>query len=842
MCVIGVELRRTCASVRSFAAVLVLISAGFHLGAVAAMAAKTKPPALSITTASLPNGVVRGAYSTTLMATGGTPPYTWSLTGGSLPGGLGFSNGGTLSGTPSAAADAVSLTFKVTDSSRPAQNQSATFSLTILAGQLTVTTGSLPSGQVGTSYNASLSATGGTPPYTWVVAGGTLTDGLSLSPGGAISGTPTDATTIGPLTFKVIDSASQNASSQALSIIINTTLPSVSVSPQRAGLTLAQPLVLTATASDGGNLNWSASGSGCGGTGCGTFSAPSTSSGSPVTYTAPNAAGQYTLTATDASNAGVATSISIGVTDLAGVATYHNNVSRNGVNAQEYVLTPSSVSSGAFGKLFSCPTDGAIYAQPLWVANLMIGGGRHNVVFVATQHDSLYAFDADANPCTTLWQVSLIDTNHGGTAGETSVANTLVGVGYGDIAPEIGVTGTPVIDLNNGLLYVISKSVDTQGNIYQRLHEIDLSTGSEKLSGGPTVISGTFPANSGNVNFVAKQQNQRAGLALVNGVVYAAWGSHEDADPWYGWVMGFDAASLSHLYTFNTTPNTSRAGVWMGGGAPSVDSSGNLYVITGNGGFDASNSAAPNNDYGDSFLKLTNSLTVSQYFTPADQSSDNSNDVDFGSGGTSVVVDLPLNGSLPNHLVVGGGKDGYLCLLNRDKLGGYSRTNKGAVQMLNFGNGIFGTPAYWNWSFYLAGEGGKLQQFTLNSSTYKINTSPTSTTSNGFSFPGTTPSISTRPDNSNAIVWALDNSLYCTPQSPGCGPAVLHAYDATNLGTELWNSSQSAGNTAGLAVKFTVPTVANGKVYVGTRGNDSQQSGNTDSIAGELEVYGLLPN
>jgi hypothetical protein len=561
-----------------------------------------------------------------------------------------------------------------------------------------------------------------------------------------------------------------------------------------------------------------------------------------VTYTAPTTAGQYTLTATDANNAGVASSITVGVTDLAGVATYHNNVSRNGVNAQEYVLTPSSVSSTTFGKLFSCRTDGAIYGQPLWVPNLVIAGGQHNVVFVTTQHDSLYAFDADKSPCTTLWQVSLIDTNHGGTAGEKSVANSLVGVGYGDIAPEIGVTGTPVIDVANRLLYVISKSVDTSGNIYQRLHKINLTTGSENLNSGPVVISGSFPASSGTVSFVPKQQNQRAGLALVNGVVYAAWASHEDADPWYGWVMGFDASSLSHLYTFNATPNTSEGGIWMGGGAPSADASGNLYVITGNGGFDASNSTAPNNDYGDSFLKLTNSLTVAQYFTPAAQSTDNSNDADFGSGGTSLVVDLPASGTLPNHLVVGGGKDGYLCLLNRDALGGYSGTNNGAVQVLNFGNGIFGTPAYWNWSFYLAGEGGKLQQFTLNSSTYKINTSPTSTTSIGFRFPGTTPSISTRPDNSNAIVWALENGLYCTPQSPGCGPAVLHAYDATNLGTELWNSSQGTGNTAGLAVKFTVPTIANGKVYVGTRGNDNQQSGNTATVPGELEVYGLLPN
>ena len=707
---------------------------------------------------------------------------------------------------------------------------------------LSITTTSLPSGTVGTSYSALLTATGGTSPYKWTLSG-TLPAGLNLSNSGVISGTPTVAAKAS-LTFKVTDSShpTQNKSA-TLSLTINPVQATVSISPKRAGLTITQSLALTATSSDGADLTWSASGSGCSGTGCGTFSPQSTTSGSPVTYSAPATAGQYTLTATDANNTSASSSITVGVTDLAGVATYHNNTSRNGVNAQEYVLTPSSVSSGNFGKLFSCTVDGAIYAQPLWVPNLMIGAVQHNVVFVATQHDSLYAFDADASPCTMLWHANLIDGTHGGTQGERSVPNSLVGLGYDDIQPEIGVTGTPVIDLTNNVLYVVSKSVDTAGvNFYQRIHEIDLFTGNEKLAGGPAVISGSFPSNSGTVDFSPKQQNQRAGLALVNGVIYVAWGSHEDADPWYGWVMGFDASTLSHLYTFNTTPNVSRAGIWMGGGAPSADSSGNLYVITGNGGFDASNSTAPNNDYGDSFLKLTNSLTVSQYFTPADQASDGANDVDFGSGGTSVVVDLPANGNLPTQLVVGGGKDGYLCLLNRNALGGYSATNTGAVQMLNFGNGIFGTPAYWNWSFYLAGQGGKLQQFTLNSSTYTINTSPTSTTSIAYSFPGTTPSISSKPDNSNAIVWALDNSLYCTPQSPGCGATVLHAYDATNLGNELWNSSEGAGNTAGLAVKFTVPTIANGKIYVGTRGNDTQQTGNPHTIPGELDVFGMLPN
>jgi hypothetical protein len=265
-----------------------------------------------------------------------------------------------------------------------------------------------------------------------------------------------------------------------------------------------------------------------------------------------------------------------------------------------------------------------------------------------------------------------------------------------------------------------------------------------------------------------------------------------------------------------------------------------LKLITANGNFDATNASAPNNDYGDSFLKLNSDLTLSQYFTPSDQSSDNLNDQDFGSGGAAILVDLALIGTNPTHLVLGGGKDGHLYLLNRDQMGGSGDTH--AWQMLSLGNGIFGTAAFWNSAFYLAGTGGRLQEFTLDSSTARLNTSPASTTTGIFGFPGSTPSVSSMPDNTNGIVWALDNSKYCTPQSGACGPAVLHAYDATNLATELWNSAQNSRNTAGYAVKFTVPTVANGKVYIGTRGNNIGGSDSSTTVPGELDVYGILPN
>ena len=276
----------------------------------------------------------------------------------------------------------------------------------------------------------------------------------------------------------------------------------------------------------------------------------------------------------------------------------------------------------------------------------------------------------------------------------------------------------------------------------------------------------------------------------------------------------------------------------MSGGAPAADSSGNLYLITGNGNFDASSSTAPNNDYGDSFLKLTSGLSVSQYFTPSDESTDNSQDHDFGSK-APILVDLPMNGTNPTHLVIGGGKDGTLYLLNRDSMGGLGDSN--AWQPITLPGGIFSTGAFWNSNFYIATNRGSLLAFSLSAGTAKLTQAP-NVTSVTFAFPSGTPSVSSMPDNSNGIVWILDNSPYCTPQSHSCGPAILHAFDAGDLATELWNSTQGTGNSAGNAVKFAVPTVANGKVYVGTRGNNTGGADSSTSIAGELDVYGILPN
>jgi hypothetical protein len=805
----------------------------------------TPPTPLSITTTSLADGQINTAYNTTLAASGGTTPYRWSLTGGTLPAGLSLNaSSGVVSGVPTATASGMTLAFKVADSDSPAQSSTANLSLSI-AASLGITTASLPNGQVGSAYSATLTATGGALPLSWTLTAGTLPTGLALNAAtGVISGTPNATAARTPLTFMVTDSGSTaQTKTVALTMNVSPATITIAVSPARAGLTVTQALSVSATTNDNAGVTWSVSPAG------GSFNPGASLNGALVTFTAAPAAGLYTLTATSVTDTSLSASLTVGVTDLPGVYTYHNDLERDGANTREYALTAANVNTSSFGKLFSCTVDGAVYAQPLWVANLSVGGAVHNVVFVATQHDSLYAFDADASPCTQLWKVSLIDTAHGGAAGETTVpAGTpdyLVGLGPGPqsaITPEVGVTGTPVIDPAASTLYVVAKSVDAgRTNFYQRLHAIDLGTGNEK-SGSPVAIAASYPAAGGaSVTFSARQELQRAGLALVNGTVYIAWGSHDDAPPWYGWIASYtyNGAAFTQSSALNVTPNVGQGGIWMSGGAPAADANGHLYVITGNGTFDVTNTTGPTNDYGDCFLQLTGALAISSWFTPSDQATDNSQDLDFGSGGSALVLNLST-GTGPLHLVIGGGKDGVLYLLNGDGMGGSGDPN--ARQHFNLGNAIFETAAFWNNTLYIAPVGASMVAYAFNTSTNLFNTTLTSQSAATFGFPGSTPSVSASGAASNGIVWGIDSTNYCTGPPTACGPAVLHAYTATNLATELWNSSMVGADAAGNAVKFTVPTVANGKVYVGTRGNNTGGTFGSTTISGQLDVYGLKPN
>ncbi len=703
-----------------------------------------------------------------------------------------------------------------------------TFTVTVPAPSITSL--SVTSGPVGTPVTITGTNFGATQGTSTVRFNGTAGTPTSWSATSVVVPVPTGATT-----GSVVVTVGGVASNGVMFAVTSSGPISVSLSPKRGGATVTQQIQLTATVTNdvgAAGVTWSVSAGG-------TLGGQTTTVASFSAATA----GVYTITATSVADVTKSAAATVGVTDLQGVYSYHNDLARDGVNSQEHALTTSNVNTSTFGKLFSCTVDGAVYAQPLWVSNLSINGATHNVVFIATQHDSLYAFDADSSPCVQLWKVSLIDTNHGANAGETTVpsgpSGFLVGGGSGDITPEVGVTGTPVINASTNTLYVVSKSMNSVGtSFYQRLHAIDITTGTEKFSGPANITSSiTFPGigdGGSTVSFDARQQNQRPGLALVNGVVYVAWSSHEDTAPYYGWVVGFNASTLAVTNVLNVSPNVHYGGIWMGGGAPSADANGNLYLITGNAQFDVTSSG---DDYGDSFLQLSSSLTVSSFFTPSDQATDDADDQDFGSGGSAVVLNL-TSGTL-KHLVIGGGKDGTLYLLNGDGMGGLGDSN--ARQHFSLGAGIFATGAFWNNTYYIAGVGGHLVSYSFDSSTNMFTTSVVSQSSTSYGFPGATPSVSSA-GSSNGIGWALNNANYCTPQSPGCGPTVLHAYDATTLSSDLWNSTMVSEDAAGNAVKFTVPTIANGKVYVGTRGNNTGGAYGSTSVSGELDVYGLKPN
>jgi phospholipase C len=483
------------------------------------------------------------------------------------------------------------------------------------------------------------------------------------------------------------------------------------------------------------------------------------------------------------------------------VTTYHNDNARTGQNLNETILTPSNVNSSSFGKKFSFPVDGQMYAQPLYVPGLTINGGSHNIVFAATEHDSVYAFDADGKQSTALWHVSFINP--------PSITPAISGAGDEGIAPEIGITGTPVIDLSTATMYLVAMT-NENGNNRFRLHALDITTGAEK-PGGPVLVqptvNGTGAESVNGVITINPGCLQRTGLALFNGIVVAAFGSCS-----HGWVVGYDAQTLAPKGVFNSTADGKGAGIWMGGGAPAIDSAGHQYLITG---ADADSSGQYNN----SFLKFDSSLNVVDSFTPSNTQDLINNDADLGSGAPLV---MPDNTSAHPHELIGAGKDGRIFVIDRDALGGFHPTDQ-VIQEVQAGNSpsdnFFDTPAYWNGNVYYHGEQGVLQQFSWSNGA--LSSSPVATASTVFGIHGATPVISAN-GASGGIVWELQ-----VDQAPNKGAAILHAYDATNVAHELYNSAQaSSRDTAGPAVKFTVPTVADAKVFVGT--------------GAELDVYGLL--
>ncbi len=500
------------------------------------------------------------------------------------------------------------------------------------------------------------------------------------------------------------------------------------------------------------------------------------------------------------------------------VITYHYDNGRSGMNLNETALTPANVNSTQFGKKGEFIVDGKVDAQPLYLSQVTINGQTKNVLYVATEHGSVYAFDADSINGTTstfLWKTTTLGS------GETTSDNR----GCGQVSPEIGITATPVIDRARNAIYVVAMSKNASGSYFQRLHALNLSTGAELFS-GPQTITATYPgtgdnSSGGNVVFDPKQYKERPGLLQINGTIYTTWSSHCDIRPYTSWVMAFSADTLAQTSVLNLVPNGSEGGIWMAGTAPAADPAGNLFFILGNGDFDTALNASgfpANGNCGNCFVKLSTSsgLKLADYFTPHNTVAESNADTDFGSGGGILLLDVTDSGGKTRHLSVGAGKDSLIYVVDRDSMGKFNATTDQIYQEISgqLGGGVFSMPAFFNNTVYYGAVGDALKAFPV--ATAKLAATPSSQSTHHFGYPGTTPSVSAN-GVANGIVWAIENT-----------GAILFAYDATDLTKELYDSNQAANNRDHFSGnKFITPMVVNGKVYLGT----------PTSVA----VFGLLP-
>lgn len=587
--------------------------------------------------------------------------------------------------------------------------------------------------------------------------------------------------------------------------------PSIATQPASQTVTVGQSASFSVVASSTASVSyqWQENDSNISGATSPSYTTPATSAsdnGSTFRVIVTNSAGsvtsnEATLTVNPAQTSGV------------DVATYKNDLARTGLNPNETILTTANVNSKSFGLLRKLPVTGKVDAQPLYLSQLNISGTAHNVVFVATEHDMVYAFDSDTG--STLWSTSVAN-------GESPSDDR----GCGQVTPEIGVTDTPVIDRlagPHGAVYLGAMTKDSQGKYHHRLHALDVTTGTE-LFNGPKEIAATFPNLTGQTTFDPGQYKERPGLVLLNGTIYMTFSSHCDKGAYTAWVLAYNQTTLAQTAVLNLGPNGGGPSIWMSGGAPAVDSSGYLYLLNANGAFETTLDANgfPNHgDYGNSFMKIStanNTLTVADYFAMSNEVSESNSDADLGSGGALVLPDFTDGSNTIRHLAVGAGKDGNIYVVNRDSMGKFSPNSSNVWQDITnaLPGGIWSTPAYFDNTVYYGAVGGPLRAFPVASA--KLALSPSSQTGITFTYPGTAPAISSN-GTSNGIVWAHENS----------NPAVLHAYDATNLTNELYNSNQASGgrDQCGLGNKFITPTIADGKVFLATQ----------NSVC----VYGLLP-
>ena len=584
------------------------------------------------------------------------------------------------------------------------------------------------------------------------------------------------------------------------------TAPSITAQPAPQAVLVGQTATFSVTATGSAPLayQWQRNGVVIGGATTSSYTTPAaalTDNGAAFVVVVSNAAGTTTsgsavLSVTVTAPAAVATD----------VVTSKNDQARTGQNLTESILTPANVNATTFGLLRVLAVDGKVDAQPLYLSKLTLGASPHNVVFIATEHDSVYAMDADTGA--TLWHVSILPS--GEVPSDTR--------NCGQVSPEIGITATPVIDraaAPHGVIYVVGMSKDTSSVYHQRLHALDITSGVE-LFGGPKEIAATYASTGGaTASFDGGQYEERAALLLSQGVIYTSWTSHCDATPYSGWVIAYDETTLAQKSVLNVAPNSGGGGpaIWMAGGGPSADAAGNVYLLTANGVFETTLDAQGfpgKQDYGNSFLKLApagSALSVADYFTMWNEVAESNSDTDLGSGGQLLLPDLSDANSTVRRLIVGAGKDGNIYVVNRDSMGKFNSTANQIWQELDgaLPGGVWSTPAYFNNAVYYADVGGTLKAFGIANA--KLSSAPTSQTGTSFGYPGASPSVSAN-GTANAIVWAAENA----------NPAVLHAYDATNLTRELYNSNQAANGRDSVAAgnKFIAVSVADGKVFLGT--------------------------
>jgi hypothetical protein len=500
------------------------------------------------------------------------------------------------------------------------------------------------------------------------------------------------------------------------------------------------------------------------------------------------------------------------------VLTYHNNNARTGLNPSETTLTLSNVNAASFGKLFVLSVDGLVDAEPLYLSAVPISGsGTHNLLIVATEHDSVYAFDADSGSL--IWHVTTLKS------GETTSDDR----GCSQVTPEIGITSTPVISRpqgSNGIIYTVAMSKDSSGNYHQRLHAIDAPTGNELLN-GPVNIAAKFPGTGDNssggfVIFDPSQYEERSGLLLVDGLVYLAWTSHCDIRPYTGWIMGYGRTTLAQATVLNVTPNGNEGSIWGAGAGPAADDDGNIFFLDANGIFDSTlnSSGFPSSgDYGNAFVRLTTKggLAVADYFEMDNGQQESDDDIDLGSGGAILLPTMKDSSGTTWQLAAGAGKDSNLYVVNRNSMGKFNPNSNKMYQELSgaLPGGIWSMPAFFDGRLYFGPVDEPILAFQFKQA--KLLTTPVAQTANSFGYPGATPSISSNKSD-NAIVWATENT----------NPAVLHAFNAATL-QELYNTNQAAGgrDQFGAGNKFITPLIINGKVYVGT----------TNGVG----VFGLLP-